>query len=85
MVSILFQTPSPPSSPGHLMETPDVLIGIDMHSANADNWDQVKEFVTNTVQTMAEYFQFGGCLDEMRVGVFQVFLHFQAVNFSLKM
>lgn len=55
------------------METPDVLIAIDMQTANADNWPKTKTFVKDAVETLAEYFKIGGCLDELRIGVFQVF------------
>ena len=55
------------------METPDVLIGIDMQTVNADNWPRAKKLVRTTTESLAEYFKFGGCLDELRLGVFQVF------------
>lgn len=60
--------------PGYLLETPDILIAIDMNSVSEENWGKTKDFLTKTVESLAEYFRFGGCLDEMRVGVFQVIL-----------
>ena len=60
--------------PGYLLETPDILIAVDMNSVGAENWKKTEQFLRSTVESLAEYFRFGGCLDEMRVGVFQVCL-----------
>ena len=54
------------------MESPDILIGIDMQAASAQTWPNTKNFVSNLVEKLSEFFRFGGCLDEVRLGIFQV-------------
>ena len=53
------------------MESPDVAIAYD---AGLDS-DDVQEFVDDLVTKLGEYFTIGGCLDEMRLGLYKVSLY----------
>ena len=50
------------------MESPDVAIAYD---AGLDS-DDVQDFVDDLVGKLGEYFTIGGCLDEMRLGLYKV-------------
>ena len=50
------------------MESPDVAIAYD---AGLDSND-VQDFVDDLVGKLGEYFTIGGCLDEMRLGLYKV-------------
>ena len=53
------------------MESPDVAIAYD---AGLDS-DDVEDFVDDLVGKLGEYFTIGGCLDEMRLGLYKVSLN----------
>lgn len=69
-----------PAVPSQLMESPDILIGIDMQAASAQTWPNTKNFVSNLVEKLSEFFRFGGCLDEVRLGIFQYSQYETEVN-----
>ena len=64
----IFQTPQPHNIPGFIIESPDVAIAYD---AGLDS-DDVQDFVDDLVGKLGEYFTIGGCLDEMRLGLYKV-------------
>ena len=50
------------------MESPDVMIALD---AGVD-FEDAQNFAANLATTLAQYFRVGGCLDELRMALYQV-------------
>ena len=50
------------------MESPDVMMALDSNVA----FDDAQNFAANLATTLAQYFKIGGCLDELRMALYQV-------------
>ena len=59
------QTPASPQQTD-LLETPDLIIALDNSS------DDNRQIAAGIIKKANEFFRLGGCLDELRISVFQV-------------
>lgn len=57
--------------PSGVLESPDLIIAFDQHVGTDDSFDG-HGIAANIIEKANEFFRIGGCLDELRVGAFQV-------------
>ena len=60
-----------PAPKQNLPETPDLVIAVDIASLDSADSLRLRDFVKNVVVRLNHDFKIGGCLDELRVGIFE--------------
>jgi len=60
-----------PEPKRNLPETPDLVIAVDIASLKSADSQRLRDFVKKVVVRLNHDFKIGGCLDELRVGIFE--------------
>ncbi|CAG5114273.1 Oidioi.mRNA.OKI2018_I69.chr2.g8335.t1.cds [Oikopleura dioica] len=60
-----------PSPKQNLPETPDLVIAVDIASLDESKSTQLRDFVKDIVSRLNQDYKIGGCLDELRIGIFE--------------
>ena len=55
----------------NLPETPDLVIAVDIASIDESKSTQLRDFVKDVVSRLNHDYKIGGCLDELRIGIFE--------------
>lgn len=55
----------------NLPETPDLVIAVDIASLDESKSTQLRDFVKDIVSRLNHDYKIGGCLDELRIGIFE--------------